>query len=90
VGLAYRGLTPGAIGILCKDNASISGAEVGCQSGLGWLAPWQPEGWRLHSVGNNLHVEYAAEIGMEHNLGMTRDPIGDWFRFLALSAMPWE
>jgi L-serine dehydratase len=69
-------LTAGAIGILYKENASISGAEVGCQGEVGVACSMAAGGLVAALGGNNLQVEYAAEIGMEHNLGMTCDPIG--------------
>jgi L-serine dehydratase len=69
-------LTAGAIGILYKENASISGAEVGCQGEVGVACSMAAGGLVAALDGNNQQVEYAAEIGMEHNLGMTCDPIG--------------
>ena len=69
-------LTAGAIGILYKENASISGAEVGCQGEVGVACSMAAGGLVAAMGGNNRQVEYAAEIGMEHNLGMTCDPIG--------------
>ncbi|MGE5110942.1 MAG: L-serine ammonia-lyase [Acidobacteriaceae bacterium] len=69
-------LTAGAIGILYKENASISGAEVGCQREVGVACSMAAGGLVAALGGNNQQVEYAAEIGMEHNLGMTCDPIG--------------
>jgi len=69
-------LTSGAIGILYKENASISGAEVGCQGEVG-VACSMAAGGLTASLGGSLgQVENAAEIGMEHNLGLTCDPIG--------------
>ena len=69
-------LTAGAIGILYKENASISGAEVGCQGEVGVACSMAAGGLVAALGGNNRQIEYAAEIGMEHNLGMTCDPIG--------------
>ena len=69
-------LTAGAIGILYKENASISGAEVGCQGEVGVACSMAAGGLVAALDGTNAQVEYAAEIGMEHNLGMTCDPIG--------------
>jgi L-serine dehydratase len=69
-------LTAGAIGILYKENASISGAEVGCQGEVGVACSMAAGGLVAAQGGANPQVEYAAEIGMEHNLGMTCDPIG--------------
>jgi len=75
-GLLHYLLTAGAIGILYKENASISGAEVGCQGEVGVACSMAAGGLVAALGGNNLQIEYAAEIGMEHNLGMTCDPIG--------------
>lgn len=69
-------LTAGAIGILYKLNASISGAEVGCQGEVG-VACSMAAGALAEVLGGTVpQVEMAAEIGMEHNLGLTCDPIG--------------
>ncbi|NVK55630.1 MAG: L-serine ammonia-lyase [Alteromonadaceae bacterium] len=69
-------LTAGAIGILYKENASISGAEVGCQGEVG-VACSMAAGALTEVLGGNIAaVENAAEIGMEHNLGLTCDPVG--------------
>ncbi|MGH8154334.1 MAG: L-serine ammonia-lyase [Rhodanobacteraceae bacterium] len=69
-------LTAGAIGILYKENASISGAEVGCQGEVG-VACSMAAGALVAALGGTVaQVENAAEIGMEHNLGLTCDPIG--------------
>ena len=84
-GLFRYFLTAGAIGILYKENASISGAEVGCQGEVGVACSMAAGGLVAALSGNvdpaeiktiNQQIEYAAEIGMEHNLGMTCDPIG--------------
>ncbi|NNC56019.1 MAG: L-serine ammonia-lyase [Woeseiaceae bacterium] len=69
-------LTAGAIGILYKINASISGAEMGCQGEVGVACSMAAGGLAAVLGGSNDHVEEAAEIGMEHNLGLTCDPIG--------------
>jgi L-serine dehydratase len=69
-------LTAGAIGVLYKENASISGAEVGCQGEVGVACSMAAAGLVSALEGTNEEVEHAAEIGMEHNLGMTCDPIG--------------
>jgi L-serine dehydratase len=69
-------LTSAAIGILYKENASISGAEVGCQGEVGVACSMAAGGLVAAMGGTNAQVEHAAEIGMEHNLGMTCDPIG--------------
>ncbi len=69
-------LTAGAIGILYKINASISGAEMGCQGEVGVACSMAAGGLAAAMGGDNDQVEEAAEIGMEHNLGLTCDPIG--------------
>jgi L-serine dehydratase len=69
-------LTAGAIGILYKENASISGAEVGCQGEVGVACSMAAAGLAGALEADNEAVEHAAEIGMEHHLGMTCDPIG--------------
>jgi L-serine dehydratase len=69
-------LTAGSIGILYKLNASISGAEVGCQGEVG-VACSMAAGALCEALGGSVpQVENAAEIAMEHNLGLTCDPIG--------------
>ncbi|MEK1939246.1 MAG: L-serine ammonia-lyase [Pseudomonas sp.] len=69
-------LTAAAIGILYKENASISGAEVGCQGEVGVACSMAAGGLTAALGGSMGQVENAAEIGMEHNLGLTCDPIG--------------
>ncbi|KQX97279.1 serine dehydratase [Rhodanobacter sp. Root480] len=69
-------LTAAAIGILYKENASISGAEVGCQGEVGVACSMAAGGLTAALGGSIWQVENAAEIGMEHNLGLTCDPIG--------------
>ncbi len=69
-------LVSAAIGILYKENASISGAEVGCQGEVGVACSMAAAGLTAAIGGDNEQVEHAAEIAMEHNLGMTCDPIG--------------
>ena len=68
-------LTAGAIGLLYKRNASISGAEMGCQGEVGVACSMAAAGLAAALGGSNAQVENAAEIGMEHNLGLTCDPI---------------
>jgi L-serine dehydratase len=75
-GLLRFFLTAGAIGILSKRNASISGAEVGCQGEVGVASAMAAAGLVAALGGTNEQVEHAAEIGMEHHLGMTCDPVG--------------
>ncbi len=75
-GLLRFFLTAGAIGILYKENASISGAEVGCQGEVGVACSMAAAALAGALGATNKEVEHAAEIGMEHHLGMTCDPIG--------------
>ena len=69
-------LTAAAIGSLFKENASISGAEVGCQGEVGVACSMAAAGLTAALGGSPAQVENAAEIGMEHNLGLTCDPVG--------------
>ena len=69
-------LTAAAIGMLYKRNASISGAEMGCQGEVGVACSMAAGGLVAALNGSNEQMENAAEIGMEHNLGLTCDPIG--------------
>ena len=69
-------LTATAIAALFKMNASISGAEVGCQGEVGVACSMAAAGLAAALGGTNAQIENAAEIGMEHHLGMTCDPIG--------------
>ncbi len=69
-------LTAGAIGILYKENASISGAEVGCQGEVGVACSMAAAALCAVMGGSPAQVENAAEIGMEHHLGLTCDPVG--------------
>jgi len=69
-------LTAAAIGSLFKENASISGAEVGCQGEVGVACSMAGAGLTAALGGTPAQVENAAEIGMEHNLGLTCDPVG--------------
>lgn len=68
-------LTAAAVGALYKTNASISGAEVGCQGEVGVACSMAAAGLTAALGGTNEQIENAAEIGMEHNLGLTCDPI---------------
>ena len=68
-------LTAGAIGMLYKHNASISGAEMGCQGEVGVACSMAAAGLVAALHGTNEQIENAAEIGMEHNLGLTCDPV---------------
>ena len=69
-------LTAAAVGSLFKENASISGAEVGCQGEVGVACSMAAAGLTAALGGTPLQIENAAEIGMEHNLGLTCDPVG--------------
>ncbi len=69
-------LTAAAIGVLFKENASISGAEVGCQGEVGSACSMAAAGLAEVLGGTPEQVENAAEIGVEHNLGLTCDPVG--------------
>jgi len=69
-------LTAGAIAMLYKKNASISGAEMGCQGEVGVACSMAAAGLVSALHGSNEQIENAAEIGMEHNLGLTCDPVG--------------
>ena len=69
-------LTAGAIGMLYKRNASISGAEMGCQGEVGVACSMAAGGIASAMGGSDAQIENAAEIGMEHNLGLTCDPVG--------------
>ena len=69
-------LTAGAIGLLYKQRASISGAEMGCQGEVGVACSMAAAGLAAIWGGTPLQIAAAAEIGMEHNLGLTCDPVG--------------
>lgn len=69
-------LAASAIGMLCKKNASISGAEIGCQGEVGVACAMAAAGLTAALGGSNEQIECAAEIGIEHHLGMTCDPVG--------------
>ncbi|WP_449192239.1 L-serine ammonia-lyase [Thauera sp.] len=69
-------LAAAAVGVLCKTNASISGAEVGCQGEVGSACAMAAAGLTEVLGGSPEQVENAAEIGLEHNLGLTCDPVG--------------
>nr|WP_042198419.1 L-serine ammonia-lyase [Kibdelosporangium sp. MJ126-NF4]CEL23390.1 L-serine dehydratase [Kibdelosporangium sp. MJ126-NF4]CTQ96874.1 L-serine dehydratase (EC 4.3.1.17) [Kibdelosporangium sp. MJ126-NF4] len=69
-------LTAGAIGVILKETGSISGAEVGCQGEVGSACAMAAAGLTEVLGGTPLQVENAAEIGLEHHLGLTCDPVG--------------
>jgi L-serine dehydratase len=80
VGATHKGvhdflLTAAAVGGITKSNASISGAEVGCQGEVGSAAAMAAAGLCAALGGSNAQIENAAEIALEHHLGMTCDPI---------------
>ncbi|MBL8525819.1 MAG: L-serine ammonia-lyase [Betaproteobacteria bacterium] len=75
-GLERFMLAAAAVGALCKRNASISGAEVGCQGEVGSAAAMAAGGLAAALGASNEQIENAAEIALEHHLGMTCDPIG--------------
>ncbi|MFO0847077.1 MAG: L-serine ammonia-lyase [Gemmataceae bacterium] len=69
-------LTAGAVGMLYKKNASLSAAEMGCQGEVGVACSMAAAGLAAVMGGTNEQIENAAEVGMEHNLGLTCDPVG--------------
>lgn len=71
-------LVGGLIGNIVKRNASISGAEVGCQGEVGTACSMTSASLAYLKGGTNLQIEYAAEIALEHHLGMTCDPVGGY------------
>lgn len=75
-GIVHYLLTAAAIGLLYKENASISGAEVGCQGEVGVACSMAAAGLAAAKGGTAMQIENAAEIAMEHNLGLTCDPVG--------------
>ncbi|GGN51628.1 L-serine dehydratase [Streptomyces albiflavescens] len=75
-GIVHFLLTAAAVGVLFKENASISGAEVGCQGEVGSACSMAAAGLAEALGGTPEQVENAAEIGIEHNLGLTCDPVG--------------
>jgi L-serine dehydratase len=75
-GVADFLLTAGAVGLLYKENASISGAEVGCQGEVGVACSMAAAGLAAVMGGTPEQIENAAEIAMEHHLGLTCDPVG--------------
>lgn len=81
-------MTAAAIGYLFKRNASISGAEVGCQGEVGSACSMAAAAMCAVLGGTPRQVENAAEIGIEHNLGLTCDPVEASFRFRASNATP--
>jgi L-serine dehydratase len=68
-------MTAGLVGLIVKTNASISGALVGCQGEVGTACAMAAAAAAYILGGSNYQIEYAAEMGMEHHLGLTCDPI---------------
>ena len=81
-------LAAAAVGILCKKNASISGAEVGCQGEVGSACSMAAAGLAEVLGATPAQLENAAEIALEHNLGLTCDPVGGLVQYRASSATP--
>ena len=71
-------MSAAAIGIIYKKNASFAASEVGCQGEVGVACSMAAGGFVAAMGGTNEQIEMAAEIGMEHNLGLTCDPIGGY------------
>ena len=80
-------MVAGLIGNLVKTNASISGAEVGCQGEIGVACSMAAAALSYLENKTNEEIEYAAEIALEHHLGMTCDPMMVLFKFLVLKEM---
>ena len=83
-------LTAAAIGVLFKENASISGAEVGCQGEVGSACSMAAGALAEVLGGTPEQVENAAEIGIEHNLGLTCDPVGGLVQVPCIERTPWR
>lgn len=81
-------LTAAAIGMLYKENASLSGAEVGCQGEVGVACSMAAGALCAVMGGTPEQAENAAEIGMEHHLGLTCDPVGGLVQIPASNATP--
>ena len=84
----YRALaTAGVIGNIIKSNASISGAECGCQAEIGSACAMSAAALgELFNLSID-KIEYAVEIALEHHLGLTCDPVADWFKYRVLREM---
>lgn len=80
--------TAGLIGNIVKFNASISGAEVGCQGEVGVACAMASAAANQLFGGSPAQIEYAAEMGLEHHLGMTCDPVCGLVQIPASSGMP--
>ena len=73
--MIHRGLTAGLIGNIVKENGSISGADVGCQGDVGVACAMAGAACAQLLGGSIYQIEYAAEMGLEHHLGLTCDPL---------------
>lgn len=80
--------TAGLFGNVVRTNASVSGAEVGCQGEVGVACAMAAAAASQLFGGTPAQIEYAAEMGLEHHLGLTCDPVCGWYRFLVSNAMP--
>jgi L-serine dehydratase len=80
--------TAGLIGNLAKANASISGAQVGCQGEIGVACAMAAAAVCQLSGGNNYQIDYAAEMGLEHHLGLTCDPVGGYVQIPCIERNP--
>ena len=80
--------TAGLIGNIVKTNASISGAEAGCQAEVGVACSMASAAANQLFGGSPAQIEYAAEMGLEHHLGMTCDPVCGWYKSRASNVMP--
>ena len=73
--MIHRGLTAGLVGNIVKENGSISGADVGCQGEVGVACAMAGAACEQNLGGLIYQIEYAAEMGLEHHLGLTCDPL---------------
>lgn len=73
--MIHRGLTAGLVGNIVKENGSISGADVGCQGEVGVACAMAGAACAQLLGGSIYQIEYAAEMGLEHHLGLTCDPL---------------
>lgn len=82
--------TAGLIGNIVKHNASISGAEAGCQAEVGVACSMASAAASQLFGGSPAQIEYAAEMGLEHHLGMTCDPVCGLVQILVSKEMPMQ
>lgn len=80
--------TAGLFGNVVRTNASVSGAEVGCQGEVGVACAMAAAAASQLFGGTPAQIEYAAEMGLEHHLGLTATRFAGWYRFLVSNAMP--